>query len=209
VVEVAQPGVLIDEAMAEARYRALRGGSEDMVLETTCGTDEWSNWVAPTQARNARYRDGDLVTVSIGPAYQGYWIQLPRTWKLGEPTAAERRVFDAARASLDAVLARVEPGVTGRQLWEAGLAPIERAGFEPRGRLGHNVGYAVVSGPERFSILPDNDDELQESMAFVVHPCVWDRAGGVVVQIGDSFVLENGRARHLSTSPVGYATFEH
>jgi Xaa-Pro aminopeptidase len=208
VMETAQPGVLIDEAVAEARYRALRGGSEDMVLETTCGTDDWSVWVAPTQARNARYRDGDIVSVSIGPSYEGYWIQLPRTWKLGSPTPAERRVFDAARSSLDAVLARVEPGVTGRQLWEAGLAPIERAGLEPRGRLGHSVGYTVVSGPERFSILPDNDSSLEESVAFVVHPCVWDRSAGIVVQIGDALVLENGRARHLSQNPVGHHAFE-
>jgi Xaa-Pro aminopeptidase len=99
---------------------------------------------------------------------------------------------------------RLGPGVTGGELWDAGLEPIEAAGMQPRGRLGHSVGFTGVTGPERFSILPANDVEMTDGLAFVLHPCVFDKATGAVVQLGDSLVMESGCSRFLSVSPVSY-----
>lgn len=201
-MRTAAEGATIDQAVAEARYRALRAGSEDTIMEVTCGLDEWALWVAPSQPRDARFRRGDVVTCGLMNSFDGYWIQMPRTWVLGGAGGSQQRVFDAARRSLEAILDRVGDGVTGGALWDAGLAPIEQAGFQPRGRLGHSVGFTGVTGPERFSLLPGNEVPLRDGVAFVVHPCVWDKGTGIVVQLGDTLVLQNGRARFLSARPV-------
>lgn len=203
-MEVVADGVSIDRAVAEVRYRTLLGGSEDTILEVTCGLDEWALWVAPNQPRNARYRSGDLVTLGLMNSYDGYWIQMPRSWIVGGAAPAQQRVFDVAVSSLEAILSTIRPGVTGGELWDAGLAPIEQAGFAPRGRLGHSVGFTGVSGPELFSLLPGNEVPLDDRVAFVIHPCVWDRATGIVAQLGDTFVLEGERSRFLSADPVPY-----
>jgi Xaa-Pro dipeptidase len=203
-MRTAVEGATIDHAVAEARYRALRAGSEDTIMEITCGLDDWALWVTPSQPRDARFRRGDLVTLGLMNSYDGYWIQMPRTWVLGGADRAQRRVFDTARRSLEAILERIGAGVTGGELWEAGLAPIEHAGFQPRGRLGHSVGFTGVTGPERFSLLPGNPVPIEDGVAFVVHPCVWDRSTGIVVQLGDTLVLEDGRARFLSSRPLPY-----
>jgi hypothetical protein len=76
--------------------------------------------------------------------------------------------------------------------------------MQPRGRLGHSVGFTGVTGPERFSILPGNDVRMDDRLAFVLHPCVFDRTSGLVVQFGDTLVMENGAARFLSPEPVAY-----
>jgi Xaa-Pro aminopeptidase len=203
-MRAAADGALIDHAVAEARYLALRGGSEDTIMEITCGLDDWALWVTPSQPRDARFRRGDVVTLGLMNSFDGYWVQMPRTWVLGGASRPQQRVFDAAHRSLEAILERLAPGVTGGELWDAGLAPIDEDGFEPRGRLGHSVGFTGVTGPERFSLLPGNDVPLQDGLAFVVHPCVWDRSTGIVVQLGDSLVLENGEARVLSPRPLPY-----
>ncbi|HTX07876.1 MAG TPA: M24 family metallopeptidase [Solirubrobacteraceae bacterium] len=203
-MDAAADGAPIDHAVAEARHRAIRAGCEDTILELTSGLDEWALWVYPAQPREAEFRTGDLVTIGLMNSYDGYWIQMPRTWIVGGAQGAQQPVFDAARRSLDAMLALVGPGVTGGELWDAGLAPIAAAGMQPRGRLGHSVGFTGVTGPERFSILPGNDVPMEEGLAFVLHPCVFDRASGAVVQFGDTLVIDNGTARFLSPEPVEY-----
>jgi Xaa-Pro aminopeptidase len=203
-MDAAADGAPIDHAVAEARHRAIRGGSEDTILELTSGLDEWALWVYPAQPRSARFLAGDLITIGLMNSYDGYWIQMPRTWILGGPSAAQRRVFDTARRSLEAILACVGEGVTGGELWDLGLAPIAAAGMQPRGRLGHSVGFTGVTGPERFSILPGNEVTIEDGLAFVLHPCVFDRTSGLVVQFGDTLVMDDGTARFLSPAPVAY-----
>ncbi|HUF98004.1 MAG TPA: M24 family metallopeptidase [Ilumatobacter sp.] len=202
----AQDGVPIAHALSAARAITTRDGSDDTLFEITCGTDPWALWIAPNQPPGACYRTGSLVTLGLMNSVDGYWIQMPRTWMIGGPNPAQQRVFDAAKRSLDAMLARLEPGVTGGQLWDAGLAEIHGAGFEPRGRLGHSVGFTGVTGPERFSLLPGNNEPLEDGVAFVLHPCVWDKSTGIAAQLGDSLVMEDGRWRFLSPDPVSYAT---
>jgi Xaa-Pro aminopeptidase len=206
-MEAAQEGASIDHAVANARYETLRQGSEDTILEITFGTDPWSLWIAPNQSRRDRYNRGDLVTVSVTNSYEGYWMQMPRTWMIGTPSPDQERVFETARRALEAILARIEPGVTGGELWDAGLEVIQNAGYQPRGRLGHSVGFTGVTGPEKFSMLPGNQERMSEGLAFVIHPCVWDRSTGFVVQLGDSLVFENGRERFLTTQRVTYESW--
>jgi Xaa-Pro dipeptidase len=207
-MQEAADGTPIDHAVALARYRAIRDGSEDTILEITCGLDEWALWVYPNQPRSAVFRTGDLVTLGLMNSYDGYWIQMPRTWTIGGRRPAQQRLFDTAHRSLDAMLGCVRPGVTGGELWDAGLGPIEAAGMQPRGRLGHSVGFTGVTGPERFTILPGNQVGLQEGVAFVLHPCVFDKVSGEVVQLGDTLVQEGGSSRFLSRAPVPYEPSE-
>jgi Xaa-Pro aminopeptidase len=203
-MDTAADGTPLDHAVAEARFRAIRGGSEDTILELTCGLDEWALWVHPAQPRQAAFRAGDVVTLGLMNSYDGYWVQMPRTWVLGGARRSERALLDVARRSLEAMLARLRPGVTGGELWDAGLAPIEAAGMQPRGRLGHSVGFTGVTGPERFTILPGNDTPLRDGLAFVLHPCVYDKGSGAVVQLGDTLAMRDGESRFLSPSPVAY-----
>jgi len=217
-MEQAQEGAVIADALADAHYRLERGGSE-MVTMLMVGADPWffaqDFKMLP---RDTRFKKGDMVTAEWTGAFQGYHVQDIRTFVVGaKPSSAQMRVIEATKQARDEMVDRIEVGMTGDQLWNISLAAAKRAGLHPWLRVAHYMGFFFAkafptdeatseTSESRLLGLPGNRGTVREGDALTVQPGFIDKGTGILAYIGDTGIIENGRFRLLSKSPVGYGT---
>ncbi len=142
--------------------------------------------------------DGEPVVIDMGATYDGYCSDLTRTIFIGEPDDEFRKVYDTVlRAQLEAE-ERVRPGMTGAETDAISREIISEAGYGDNfgHSLGHGVGLAVHESP---GVGPRSQDPLENGMVFTVEPGIYVSGWGGV-RIEDMVVLENGRARVLSSA---------
>jgi Xaa-Pro dipeptidase len=149
-------------------------------------------------------RDGDVVWVDSGLAYEGYASDFGRTWIVGDPprpTDRQRSQFQRWRAVVDAVLAILGPGVTGADL--AAAARTANGGATPwldHFYLAHGVGIESAEMPLIGTDLgPEFDQSLvmAPGMVLVLEPVIWDdgecgyRSEDIVAVTEDGYVQLN------------------
>jgi Xaa-Pro aminopeptidase len=152
-------------------------------------------------------RAGDLLTfelsAAVAPEYSG---QLLRSVTVAaEPSAQVQRLHDVAEAALDAVAARLRPGVHAEELVEA-AGVIEDAGFTTVDDLVHGFGGGYlppVIGSRSRAIRPTPDVTLEEGMTLVVQPNVGTPDGRLGVQTGELLLVTADGAERLHTFPRG------
>lgn len=97
-------------------------------------------------------REGDLVHLDFGVAYEGYRADLQRMWYLRsaaepEPPEAVQRAFRACVEAIEAGRKMLHAGVPGWQVDSAARASLTGAGYpEYKHALGHSVGLATHDG---------------------------------------------------------------
>lgn len=162
----------------------------------------------PAQWPSARrVAAGDLLTfelsAAVAPEYSG---QLLRSVSVAaEPSAAVARLHEVAEAALDAVAARLRPGVHARELVEA-AGVIEDAGFTTVDDLVHGFGGGYlppVVGSRSRTIRPTPDVTLEAGMTLVVQPNVATPDGRLGVQTGELLLVTDGGAERLHAFPRG------
>jgi Xaa-Pro dipeptidase len=152
---------------------------------------------------------GDVLTfelsAAVAPEYAG---QLLRTATVGlEPSDDVARLHAVAEQALDAVGARLRPGVAAAELVEA-AGVIEDAGFTTVDDLVHGFGGGYlppVVGSRSRPVRPTPDMVLEEGMTVVVQPnvCLPDLSLGV--QTGELLLVTAAGAERLHTWPRGLA----
>jgi Xaa-Pro dipeptidase len=150
---------------------------------------------------------GDLLTfelsAAVAPEYSG---QLLRSVAVAaEPSAQVRELHDVAEAALDAVSARLRPGVHAGELVEAARM-IEDAGFTTVDDLVHGFGGGYlppVIGSRSRAIRPTPDVTLAAGMTVVVQPNVATPDGRLGVQTGELLLVTDDGAQRLHTFPRG------
>jgi Xaa-Pro aminopeptidase len=88
--------------------------------------------------------------LDLSAAYGGYYIDMDRTFAVGEPTAEQRRLYDISRAMYDAMRAKLRPGVTGHEVFQVGSAIAAEAGLANNSNLvylGHTTGITTSIRP--------------------------------------------------------------
>ena len=162
----------------------------------------------PAQWPSARpVATGDLLTfelsAAVAPEYSG---QLLRSVSVAaEPSAEVRELHDVATAALDAVAARLRPGVHAAELVDA-AAVIEDAGFTTVDDLVHGFGGGYlppVIGSRSRAIRPTPDMTLEAGMTVVVQPNVATPDGRLGVQTGELLLVTEDGAERLHTFPRG------
>ena len=157
--------------------------------------------------RSRQVAAGDLLTfelsAAVAPEYSG---QLLRSVAVAaEPTEQVRRLHEVAEAALDAVAARLCPGVHAQELVEA-AAVIEDAGFTTVDDLVHGFGGGYlppVIGSRSRAIRPTPDMTLEAGMTVVVQPNVATPDGRLGVQTGELLLVTDEGAERLHTFPRG------
>jgi Xaa-Pro dipeptidase len=150
---------------------------------------------------------GDLLTfelsAAVAPEYSG---QLLRSVTVAaEPSVEVRELHDVATAALDAVAARLCPGVHAAELVDA-AAVIEDAGFTTVDDLVHGFGGGYlppVIGSRSRAIRPTPDMTLDAGMTVVVQPNVATPDGRLGVQTGELLLVTDDGAERLHTFPRG------
>lgn len=132
-------------------------------------------------------RRGDLVVVDAGAVYRDYWADFMRMACIGQPTAEQRRFFDATLESQQAGVNCVKPGVTGHEIFQTCYDVLVQRGLKEHAtieRVGHGVGLDMHEPP---SLARGSDVVIQEGMVLTVEPVFWDKPDA---QIGN-FAIED------------------
>ncbi len=139
------------------------------------------------------------IQVDLWPQHEetGCWADMARTFLVGEPepevAAAIAEQERHTRAVLEAALASIRPGVTGRALHAAACEAYEAAGYatqrtSPRGdeaegfqwSLGHGVGLDPHEAP---SVGLAGHQALIAGDVLAIEPGLWDgRFGGITLE---------------------------
>ena len=124
---------------------------------------------------------GELIVVDAGANYHYYWSDYMRMASMGEPSAEQRRFFDANLASQKAGVAAVRAGNTMNDVFSACYDVLMEHGMKEHvpglERVGHGLGLDVHEPP---SIAKGSDTVIEPGMVLTVEPIYWDRPDHVI-----------------------------
>jgi Xaa-Pro aminopeptidase len=217
-----EPGVTEYQLDAAARYIFL---VNDARLEgyrsiTATGTDNINNM---HYFRNSStLKDGDLVLMDYAPDYRYYTSDIGRVWPVnGKYNAWQRELLQFILEYRNAVLARIKPGLTTRQIMDDAKKAMEavfartkfsKPTFEKAARtlvetgggvFSHTVGLAVHD-VGRYA-----GDVLKPGQVFSVDPQLWVREENLYLRYEDvGVVTETGFENFTDFLPSELADIE-
>jgi Xaa-Pro aminopeptidase len=117
-------------------------------------------------------RAGDVLVSGAGANIDGYRSELERTMVVGEPTAQQRRAFEAMLALQSRAIEVMAPGVPAAEVELATLLLAEELGVA--GHLRHHAGHSIGLEAHEAPFLDRGDDAVLETgMVFTVEPGVY------------------------------------
>ncbi|MEU7631274.1 Xaa-Pro peptidase family protein [Nocardia sp. NPDC049220] len=146
-----------------------------------------------------RLRPGDVFMLSLGCAVGGRFVEGERTFILGEPTAEQRRYYEAVRQAQQIGGEALRPGVPCAQANKECLDVIRAAGLAEylRHRQGHGIGLGMHEPPW----LSDGDDTpLAVGMIVSNEPGIYVPGHGGY-RISDSMLITEDGARPFTAYP--------
>ena len=148
---------------------------------------------------NRKIKKGDFVLFDLGVVYQGYCSDITRTVAFGEPTDAQREIYETVRKAEQAAVDSVRPGVKAMEIDEAARNVIEQAGYGSyfTHRVGHGLGISVHEYP---SVTGTNELVLEEGMVFTIEPGIY-HPGITGVRIEDDVVVTADGVEVLTKFP--------
>ncbi len=198
------PGVRECEVVAEAMRTLFRLGGE-MAHVTTPFVASGERMSPPTRlATDKLIREGDLVFIDIGAAWNGYYADLGRTTICGRPSRRQQEIYTAVHASLEAGTAALRVGNTNDDV-AAAVAEAARAhGLEERFIslfIGHGLGIGSNEPPYVGESLEGAETVVLEAgMTFALEPLIWlaGLRGGGGVRLEDTIVVDDDGGRPLT-----------
>ena len=115
---------------------------------------------------------GDVLVSGAAANIDGYRSELERTMIVGDPTAEQRRAFDAMLALQSRAIEVMAPGVPAAEVELAVVQLAEELGVEQN--LRHHVGHSIgLEGHEAPFLDRGDDAVLEVGMVFTVEPGVY------------------------------------
>ncbi|QFU84428.1 M24 family metallopeptidase [Natronorubrum aibiense] len=147
-----------------------------------------------------RIRRGEFVQLDEGPMWKGYYSELARMAFPGTPSDKQRSMYQATFAAHEAAIDAIEPGATGREVYDAARDVFVEFGYEEwltNGDIGHGIGVVAHEPPY---VGPTADVTLEENMIVMIEPGLFRRdVAGVRFE---DMVLVTDRGREvLSRTP--------
>ena len=195
-----RPGGSESDILAEIYATVLRAGGDPAAGRFVCGAGE--------NALLCRYFTGkgtigatDQVNIEFAAAYRHYHAALMRTALTGSASPAQRRMHDATVEALAACRAKLRPGYTYGDLFEAHASTLDRHGYQ-QARL-NACGYSLgISYPPTWMEWPmvyaGNPVELRPDMVVFLHMILLDSDSGLAMCLGETFVVTEGAPERLS-----------
>ena len=148
---------------------------------------------------NRKIKKGDFVLFDLGVVYQGYCSDITRTVAFGEPTDAQREIYETVSKAEQAAVDSVRPGVKAMEIDKAARDVIEQAGYGRyfTHRVGHGLGISVHEYP---SVTGTNELVLEEGMVFTIEPGIY-HPGITGVRIEDDVVVTADGVEVLTKFP--------
>lgn len=142
---------------------------------------------------------GDMILFDLGVIYDGYCSDITRTVAFGEPSEAQKAIYNAVLAANSNAIAAVKPGVRAMDLDKIARDTITNAGYGEyfTHRLGHGLGISVHEFP---SVTGANDMVMEEGMVFTIEPGVY-KSDVTGVRIEDDVVVTKDGVEVLTKFP--------
>jgi Xaa-Pro dipeptidase len=148
-----------------------------------------------------RLQPGETFMLSLGCAVGGRFVEGERTFILGEPSADQRRYYEAVREAQAVGGAALKPGLACSAANRICLDVIRDAGLAEflRHRQGHGIGVGMHEAPW----LSDGDDTpLAAGMVVSNEPGIYI-PGHAGYRISDSMLITEDGARPFTSYPRG------
>ncbi|MEV4755908.1 Xaa-Pro peptidase family protein [Micromonospora sp. NPDC049559] len=146
-----------------------------------------------------RLRPGEVFMLSLGCAVGGRFVEGERTFVLGEPTAEQRRYYEAVRQAQQTGGEALRPGLPCARANQACLDVIRAAGLA--GYLRHRQGHGIGLGMHEPPWLSDGDDTpLEAGMIVSNEPGIYVPGHGGY-RISDSMLVTEDGARPFTAYP--------
>jgi Xaa-Pro aminopeptidase len=171
-LEACKEGTTEAQVAAAGIAAAMEAGA-DFVRYLRVHSGPWSAWGSRwPQATDRPLGRGDIVTLDIIGAFQGYGFDVLRTTCVGQPDERQRLLLEAIDASTEAALKAIAPGVSVQEVYAALRGPIENAGFAQflSSFFGHSIGIETV---ERPVLTASSTACLEEGMVLCIEPGVY------------------------------------
>lgn len=178
-----RPGVFEYQLEAAARYVFLAAGARLEAYRSIVASGTENIWNPHYWRNSATLKAGDLVLMDYAPDLRYYVSDVTRMWPVnGRFSPAQRELLGFVRIYRDAVLARIRPGVTAKQILEevqAAMEPVLRATrfskpvYEQGARKLVETGGGVFSHPVGLAVHDDGhyiDQRLRPGHVFSVDP---------------------------------------
>ena len=173
-----------------------RGGSEIRSLILYAGPER-ALWADSTPRREMIVRPGSLIQFDGGCTYDGYVTDIKRFASLGQPTADQGRFYNLARASQEAAIDAVAPGVPYSEVYEASQRVLRDAGYggfvdscqrAGMSAIGHNVGLDIHEMP---GISGSTDEVLQPNQVICIEPYFFHDGRFPISEVKNKYGLED------------------
>lgn len=131
-------------------------------------------------------RDGDVVKIDIGLIFDGFYLDMARTFCVGSASPQAHKLVAVTKESLDRGIAAVHDGASLGDYARAVQAHVERNGFSVvRNLVGHGISTALHEEPHIPNYVSQNAQKIffREGMTVALEPMV--NAGGHETIIGE------------------------
>jgi len=151
--DMLRPGTLVTEVIRfiDQNHRAM--GSDGGNTFCLCSYAEDTTLPHGGESERA-LREGDVVLIDTGCAFDGYNSDITRSYVFGEPTKRQREIWDLEKEAQGAAFAAAQLGRPCESADNAARAVLRKAGLGPDYRLpglphrtGHGIGLDVHETP--------------------------------------------------------------
>jgi Xaa-Pro aminopeptidase len=137
------------ERMALEGAEFLHGSGYSTHVNIGSFSDVVSN-VRPFLFTSRRLEVGQMFWLDLSASHDGCYTDTDRTISVGEPTPAQRELYEVTAEMYRVLVAGARPGVSGGDLWESANRVAVEAGYGDRSNLvylGHTTGITTSSRP--------------------------------------------------------------
>ena len=146
-----RPGMTEKELMAIVCSAMYAAGAEPGTRPTFFGCTTGGDYkMVNGLAKNYTLAEGDLVMIDGGAVFEGYATDYIRQAAVGRATQEQLDYYAIALEANSAAIAAIKPGVTGADVYEAGMAGFKSQNVFEYNQLtivGHGVGMDVHEVP--------------------------------------------------------------
>jgi Xaa-Pro dipeptidase len=169
--ETLKPGLKEYEVAAEIEYAMRRKGSWGTAFETIVASGARSAF--PHGGCTEReIRDGDLVVVDVGAAYQHYRSDMTRTFAVGEPSEKQKQLYEIVKKAQEKAVQDLKPQAEAKAVDAAARKIIEEVGYGEYfvHGLGHGVGLEIHEPP---TLSPQSKEKLATGNVVTIEPGIY------------------------------------
>jgi Xaa-Pro aminopeptidase len=197
-VEAILSGITERQVCAVGNAAALSAGA-DYVRYLRVHSGPWSAWpIRWPPATDRILESGDIVTLDVVGACQGYSFDVRRTTVCGKPNSETRSLLESALVATERAVDAARADATAESVYRAGCEALSETGFGDHlpSFVGHGIGLETVEAPQ---LRPGVETRLEPGMVLCIEPGIYIRdLGGACVE-QEVIVAQSGPPEVIST----------